>query len=459
MQRLSVPDPRGPERVALTRRALLAFVSAVAIGGGRTARAAGDPPILFVHGDSDSAVIFDTVLWRFESNGWDPKRLFTVNFSHPVGVRDYSKPNPNRSTFDEEMKELAARVAEVLAETGEDKLILVAHSRGGNAVRHYIKNGGGAAHVSVAILAATGNHGVRGLESETNYREFHKDGAFLRQLNDGPTEAVAGIRWLTLRSDNGDEFFQPTRVRFGHPEEPSGIRYDGPELTGATNVVLPGLTHGEVLKDPAAFGEMYRFITGREPTHTDIVPEAVPVLSGMITRMAGDDELNIPFVGALLEIYEVSSTTGERLGAAVHQKTTGADGVWGPFGAKPDAYYEFVMSCQGYPVNHIYWAPFPRSSSVLHLRPRALHDDDRTVGSAVVLFDNNGSMALGHGTALIDGAPAPGLKAMPLAHWGATLRLAPGELRAVPVVLNAVRLTVRNWPVADNHVVIARPNY
>lgn len=117
------------------------------------------------------------------------------------------------------------------------------------------------------------------------------------------------------------------------------------------------------------------------------------------------------------------------------------------------------MSCQGYPVNHIYWTPFPGSSSVLHLRPRALDDDDKAAASAVVLFDNDGSMALGHGTALIDGAPAPGLKAMPVTTEEATLRQAPDQLRAVPVVLNGKHLTVRNWPVADNHVVIARLNY
>ena len=53
--------------------------------------------------------------------------------------------------------------------------------------------------------------------------EFYSEGAFLRQLNDGGTEAVAGIRWLTLRGDSGDIFFQPTRIRWGHAEEPSGL--------------------------------------------------------------------------------------------------------------------------------------------------------------------------------------------------------------------------------------------
>jgi hypothetical protein len=48
---------------------------------------------------------------------------------------------------------------------------------------------------------------------------------------------------------------------------------------------------------------------------------------------------------------------------------------------------------------------------------------------------------------------------MPVTTEEATLRQAPDQLRAVPVVLNGKHLTVRNWPVADNHVVIARLNY
>jgi triacylglycerol lipase len=143
MQRVSArnlcrPVTHPVARLMVTRRVLLALASTFALTGSRAAHAAPDPPILFVHGNGDSAVRFDTIIWRFESNGWNQKRLFTINLIRPAALLDYTKPDPNRSTFDDEMRELASRVAEVLSETGEDRLILIAHSRGGNAVRHYI---------------------------------------------------------------------------------------------------------------------------------------------------------------------------------------------------------------------------------------------------------------------------------------------------------------------------------
>jgi triacylglycerol lipase len=450
-------QPSSPARLLLSRRVFTSLSLSTALLRRHAAHAAtDDPPILFVHGNQDYAAVFTTMIWRFESNGWDRSRLFTIDFARPAALLDYTQPDSNRSTPDDEMQELAAQVAKVLHSTGNDKLVLIAHSRGGNIVRHYIKNGGGAANVSIAILAGTPNHGGRGRASDANYREFYTEGAFLRQLNDGGTEAVAGIRWLTLRSDSGDIFFQPTRIRWGHAEEPSGLRYDSPELTGATNTVLPGRTHNELVADPAAFREMYQFITGHEPVRLDIVPEAEPVLDGKIMQMAGDTELNTPFVGAVVVVYEVSQATGERLSPAVHEKTTGADGVWGPFRAKSDAFHEFVVSCSGYPVNNIYCPPFPRSCSVVHIRPRALADEDRKAGSVIILTIESGNFALDHGSTLIDGAPTPDLKPMPRTSEESTLRLAPGSPRAVPVVRNDDHFAVRNWQIADNHLVIAR---
>jgi triacylglycerol lipase len=444
-----------------TGTALLPLLHIHSAGAADTsASTGGQPPILFVHGAGDSAVQFDTVLWRFESNGWNPKRLFTINFTHPAPLLDIDKPDPNRSTTGQQRTELAARVAEVLRDTGEQKLILIALSRGGNTVRDYIKNGNGAGYVSIAILCASPNHGARGTPADPGFNsEFKVGGPFIGQLNEGPVEATPGVRWLTLRSDTNDYAFQPTRIRWGHPEQPSNLRYDSPELTGATNIMLPGLSHIGVLTDPQAFREMYRFITDHEPAHLDIVPEPTPVLDGMITQMAGDVELNLPLAGASLEIFEVSPSTGERQGPPVHKKVTGADGLWGPFSAKPDAYYEFVMTAQGYAISHIYWTPFPRSSSVLHLRPATLTDEDKAAGSTIVLFRPNGRLGLGHVTALIDGAPAPGLKEGPPIVDKAALWLPFGEMRAVPVVLNAEQLSVRSWPTSGNNLVIARFRY
>jgi triacylglycerol esterase/lipase EstA (alpha/beta hydrolase family) len=38
------------------------------------------PPVVFVHGNGDSAALWLTTLWRFESNGWPRERLHAVEF-------------------------------------------------------------------------------------------------------------------------------------------------------------------------------------------------------------------------------------------------------------------------------------------------------------------------------------------------------------------------------------------
>ena len=66
----------------ITRRILLLAVAASAL---LTACATGSsgadetPPIVFVHGNGDSAAAWTTTLWRFESNGWPRSRLHAID--------------------------------------------------------------------------------------------------------------------------------------------------------------------------------------------------------------------------------------------------------------------------------------------------------------------------------------------------------------------------------------------
>ena len=141
-------------------------------------------PILFVHGNGDSAALWHTTIWRFESNGYDRSLLFAIDFQHPTARSDDTKPQENRSSATDQAKELAAKVAEVQARTGQKQVILVGSSRGGYAIRNYIKNFGGAPNVSHAILCGTPNHGVQATPANLN-NEFNGLGPFLSGLNAG----------------------------------------------------------------------------------------------------------------------------------------------------------------------------------------------------------------------------------------------------------------------------------
>jgi pimeloyl-ACP methyl ester carboxylesterase len=464
----------------LTRRSTLIGLTAAAAAGNagqaaasnqdpRPAPATEQPTILFVHGAEDDATAWYTVFWRFESNGYDPKRLFAMDFTNPIPARpqDYGKLHPGRSTWAEQLIELAARVAEVKRATGEEKLVLVTHSRGGNAVRSYIKNANGLANVSMAVLCASGCHGIVANDApEYMLAESNGAGYFLRQLNHGPTEATEGVRFLTIRSDRNDKYFQPILApdlpyAHGRADVPSNIGYDSPELTGATNIVLAGIDHKEAARSPLAFREIYRFIAGKDPERLDIVPETAPVLDGRVTGLAKNGfPTNLPLEGASVEIFAVSPTTGERQGGSAHRQTTGSDGRWGPFAASPSAYYEFVLTAPGYPVQHSYRMPFPRSSAILNLRPRSFAQADKgAAGSAITVVRRNGNLARDRDRVLIDGRVPPALGGSPPAENEVSLNLDADAARAVPVVVNDEQLAVRTWLAQDNHIVVAEFHY
>jgi pimeloyl-ACP methyl ester carboxylesterase len=416
------------------------------------------PPLVFVHGNGDTAALWETTIWRFESNGYERKLLHAIDIPNPLARSEDDKPQALRSSTAEQMAELAREVATVRKLTGRDKVVLIGNSRGGYAIRNYLKNGGGAAYVSQAILCGTPNHGLYDWE-ETRGSEFNAKGAFLTQLNSGPDEVVAGVRFMTLRSDNNDKYAQPDGMFLGKPGRPTHVGYDGPALKGAENVVIPKIDHRETAFGPLAFAQMYRFITGRVPARTDIAPEAEVVLNGKVNDMPGGVQTNLPVTGAKVEIYQVSATTGAREGAAVHAKTTGADGLWGPFRARPDAYYEFVIQVPGHAITHIYRSPFPRSSDIVHLRPADFAKGDATAGSVVMMSRPRGYFGHGRDTFLLDGKVPPGINEGVPGVSAGKLLLPAGPLRPVLARFDDETITVQNWPAKDKHLVIAEFHY
>ena len=120
----------------------------------------GLPPVVFVHGNGDSSALWINNVWRFEANGYRRNQLFAIDFTYPSARRDDARPEPFRSSTEDQMKELAAFVTQVRAATRRRRVALVASSRGGNAVRNYLKNGGGAEFVSHAVLCGVPNKGI-----------------------------------------------------------------------------------------------------------------------------------------------------------------------------------------------------------------------------------------------------------------------------------------------------------
>jgi pimeloyl-ACP methyl ester carboxylesterase len=408
-------------------------------------------PILFVHGNGDYAAVWQTDIWRFESNGYDPALLSAITFSHPQARALDHQPEVNRSSTADQLAELSAQVDRVLATSGQDKLILIGSSRGGYAIRNFIRHGG-AGKVAIAILCGTPNHGVFALPFKWD-SEFNGMGSFLRGLNH-PVETDPGVRFVTLRSDHNDKFAQPTGKFLGMPFLPTLVWSDGPALDGATNIVLPGLDHREVAFHRQAFAAMFQAITGSAPQALDPTPEDKPQWSGMISGSENGAPTNLPLPGAVIDIFQVDPVSGERVAGAFWHQATGPDGRWGPFAGKPDATYEFVISADTYPTTHIYRTVLPRSSTHIDFRLEP-ESGPAGVASLVTLTRPRGYLGKGRDIFTIDGRVPDGVGDGVPAVSQVSLGFPVGLVRAVPVVLNKEHVTVRDFPLAEHQRVVA----
>jgi triacylglycerol lipase len=444
----------------LLRRALLALAVIGMLASCATAPTAY-PPILFVHGNGDSAALWTTTLWRFESNGWPRDRLVALNMPNPLARDDDAKPQDGRTSAEDQMRTLAADVERIRQRSGAAKVVLVGNSRGGNAIRAYIHNGGGAASVSHAILGGTPNHGVWSSPTFRPGNEFNGAGPFLSALN-APKganggEVMAGVAWMTLRSDNNDKFAQPDGVWIGAKGTPTNISADGPALKGAKNIVLPARDHREVSYHAEAFAHTYRFITGRDPVTTAITPEPRVILDGLVTSTGPAGPTNMPLVGATVEVYAVNAATGERRGDALLRTSILTDGRWGPLATDAQTALEFVVSAPGYAIHHVYRSPFLRSSAVVHLRPERLSANDRGAAAVATFVRPRGYFGLPRDRIVFDGQnPAPGI---PQGVAGvASSRIVLSDAASRPLVGDfqsgsiSERVVGRVWPAAENHL-------
>jgi hypothetical protein len=417
------------------------------------------PPILFVHGNGDHAALWLTTLWRMESNGVSRDRMFAINFTDPLARADDTKAEPNKSSIEDQRRELGEAVQELKRRTGASRVALVGNSRGGNSIRGLIKNGG-SADVSHAVLCGVPNHGVYAWDAGLD-NEFNGRGPFLRGLNEGDSEVTPGTAFLTLRSDGMDKYAQEDGRFVGKPGTPTGVTAEGPALRGATNLVLGAVDHRETAYSPRAFREIYKFIAGREPDRIAITPEAEVRLSGLVTGTPGGVPTNRPVAGASVEIFRVSADSGERLGSAIHASQTGADGRWGPAKVDPTWYLEMVLTSAGSPTTHFYRSPFPRSSDIVHLRAAPpLAPANAGAGCVVLMSRTRGFFGLPRDIVLFDGKEPADVKQGVPGDALSTLRLSAAEAgRPVVAIFNGERIVTRAWPASENRIAVAELTY
>jgi triacylglycerol lipase len=217
----------------VTRR-LMTLVAAIAvcIAAAVPATASAQDPILFVHGYVESASLWNTMIGRFEKDGY-PKSYLSA----------YSYNTSQSNKVDAE--EVKSKVEALLKTTGATKVDIIGHSMGSLNSRWYIKFLGGETKVDDWVSLGGPNHGTEFANfcASTSCVEMRIGSKFLGELNAGdetPGTVNYGTWWSPC-----DEIINPD----------SSVA-----LTGATNTKTACLSHTALTTDETVYKGVREFV-------------------------------------------------------------------------------------------------------------------------------------------------------------------------------------------------------
>ena len=127
--------------------------------------------------------------------------------------------------------------------------------------------------------------------------------------------------------------------------------------------ILEGQAHVEVATSKESFAMQYEFLVGSQPAVLDIDRQDKQVeISGRLVNFPA----NTGRAGSTLTIYEIDSTTGARVGAALKTFSIDDSGNWGPVPISPDKNYEMAATTET-GIQHFYPQRFRRSTHLVRL--------------------------------------------------------------------------------------------
>jgi len=190
-------------------------------------------PILFVHGYTSDASAWNTMISRFQADGWESNRLFAYTFSS-------TKSNASIA------QDVKARVDQIRAATGATKVDIITHSMGGLSSRYYLKNLGGQANVDDWVSLGGPNHGTTwayGCFFFSPCNQMIPGSSFLNGLNSGD-ETPGAVNYGTWWSPC-DELINP---------DTSVI------LSGASNTQTSCMGHSALRTDLTVYSQVREFV-------------------------------------------------------------------------------------------------------------------------------------------------------------------------------------------------------
>jgi triacylglycerol esterase/lipase EstA (alpha/beta hydrolase family) len=220
------------------KKRFMAFASAIAlciVGAAFTpASSMAQDPILFVHGWSESASLWNTMIANFEKDGYPKSYLSAYSY------------NTSQSNKVDAEKEVKSHVESLLKTTGASKVDIISHSMGSLNTRWYIKFDGGESKVDDWVSLGGPNHGTETANACSflvSCQEMQIGSKFLSELNAGdetPGTVNYGTWWSPC-----DEIINP---------DESVI------LTGATNTKTACMSHTALTTDKTVYEQVREFV-------------------------------------------------------------------------------------------------------------------------------------------------------------------------------------------------------
>lgn len=219
------------------KKRVACFVSTAAIclagAAMAPAPALAQDPILFVHGYLESASLWNTMISRFEKDGYSKSFLSAYSY------------NTSQSNKVDAEKEVKSHVESLLKTTKASKVDIIAHSMGSLNTRWYIKFLGGESKVDDWVSLGGPNHGTETANFcfSTSCVEMRVGSTFLKELNEGdetPGTVSYGTWWSPC-----DEIINPD----------SSVA-----LTGATNTETACISHTALTTDETVYGQVREFV-------------------------------------------------------------------------------------------------------------------------------------------------------------------------------------------------------
>lgn len=190
-------------------------------------------PILFVHGWNSSASTWNTMVGRFQADGWPASHLraFSYNTSQSNAVT---------------AQVISQEVDKLLASTGASQVDIVTHSMGGLSSRYYLKNiAGSNAKVDRWVSLGGPNHGTTSANIcfSTSCVEMRIGSTFLNTLNaddETPGTPTYGTWWSSC-----DGVINPA---------------DSTVLSGARNTKTACISHLSLTSDSTVYAQVRDFV-------------------------------------------------------------------------------------------------------------------------------------------------------------------------------------------------------